>query len=1202
MSYLSDVELEKSLEDFVQLALDHHTLQNSRSLKTFPEKSTNGENLVKVLPHEGLGFPKTCELITSDIVPYLSTTTPQYFGLVTGGLTPISQIADHYVTLHDQNVILHNPSESISTVIEDLSINLLLDLFDLNRQEWYGTITTGATGSNLMGLAAGRQILGENLFGKDVSLDGCESVSLSILSDLPHSSILKAASILGIGRKNVVEIRGLNEILVEEYLAKCKKEGRGVIVVLGFGEVNTGSFPSNSSRIAELCKQYDAHLHIDAAFGIFARCSVLTAELATGLELADTICADGHKWLNVPYDCGFFFYRRSHHKAIYKTFNSDAAYLNPPQNSDEFSIPHPMNNSLSNSRRFRGLTVYTSLICYGKKGISSIVENNCQFARKLHEWIADPNLGGQYFENLIDDCVLNIVLFCGKKSTKWYGKSGNLSLVEAINKTGRMYVTGTQFQGTFAIRVAVSNWRTEIAKDWEIVKEVLLELYSQNLDIIPLLKKSIEYFSSQYHLKPNEFAHGPVVVDYGHVEKFLSDLDFGARIKQYPIEVMNALGLAVSEVLENSVPDLVDKAVKRIIRIINLDVVTPLKDLKANLMGRLICIRGTVVRVSTVKPIVQKMSFICNSCRESQTLAFADGKFKQPTKCNNYGCKSKSFSPDRSPQNKTVTTDWQKIRVQEKLADDQVDSGRVPRIVECELTEDLVDLAGPGEVVCLTGIVKVISTEEGKSSKKSSQMYFLYIDAVSLVKASSTNLPDAKEPNESDVSFTKDFIHFSNKDLHAIRIIHDEGPNIFRVLVNSFCPAIFGHELVKAGLLLALFGGRRRDFDNEKKNVSIRSDPHVLVVGDPGLGKSQMLSAAVKIAPRGVYVCGNTATTSGLTVTVTKDPETGETALEAGALVLGDQGVCCIDEFDKMTEHQALLEAMEQQSISIAKAGLVCNLPARTTVLAAANPAGGHYNKAKSVSENLKMGSALLSRFDLVFILLDRPDEEMDMFLSDHIMKLHSGGLKRRMEDSDGKKWNRREDDDDDEDERPLSERLKLGVNEDLDPIPQPLLRKYVAYAKRYVQPRLTFEAAQLLQEFYLSLRTKYRSLDSTPITTRQLESMIRLSEARAKCELRETVVDSDVKDVIEIVKFSMWETYKDESGNIDFMRSQNGSGMSKKGEPKRFIAELNKRSVDTGSNRFSYDQLSTIAKEIRLNVENLQDLIDSLNNQGLYL
>lgn len=189
---------------------------------------------------------------------------------------------------------------------------------------------------------------------------------------------------------------------------------------------------------------------------------------------------------------------------------------------------------------------------------------------------------------------------------------------------------------------------------------------------------------------------------------------------------------------------------------------------------------------------------------------------------------------------------------------------------------------------------------------------------------------------------------------------------------------------MKAGFILCMFGGCQRYQD-------CRADPHILVVGDPGLGKSRMLQACANISPRGVYVCGNTSTSSGLTVTLNREGG-GDYSLEAGALVLSDQGCCCIDEFDKMTtQHQALLEAMEQQTISIAKAGVVCSLPARASILAAANPVGGHYNKAKTVSENLKLGPALLSRFDLVFILLDQPNQHLDTMLSEHVMALHSG-------------------------------------------------------------------------------------------------------------------------------------------------------------------------------------------------------------------
>jgi DNA helicase MCM8 len=272
------------------------------------------------------------------------------------------------------------------------------------------------------------------------------------------------------------------------------------------------------------------------------------------------------------------------------------------------------------------------------------------------------------------------------------------------------------------------------------------------------------------------------------------------------------------------------------------------------------------------------------------------------------------------------------------------------------------------------------------------------------------------------------------------------------------------------------------------------------------------------------------------------------------------------------------------------------------------------------------MSPALLSRFDLIFILLDKPDEEMDLFLSEHVMKIHSGKLSKAGGSSHGgnNTWEagssrparsasqqhqnnqgEAENDDDDQQQQQtatLSDRLRIRNTQDFDPIPIPLLRKYIAYARQYVQPRLTVPAAQVLQSFYLTLRSKYRSMDSTPITTRQLESLIRLSEARARLELRETVTQEDAEDVVELMKCSLFEAYEDECGNYDLQRSQLGTGMSKKGEPKRFIASLQQIARETCNTRFTYQQLYQIAKEMNMRVNNFQDFLDSLNNQGYLL
>ncbi|XP_049555956.1 DNA helicase MCM8 isoform X4 [Orcinus orca] len=613
-------------------------------------------------------------------------------------------------------------------------------------------------------------------------------------------------------------------------------------------------------------------------------------------------------------------------------------------------------------------------------------------------------------------------------------------------------------------------------------------------------------------------------------------------------------------------------------RVYNYEPLTQLKNVRANYYGKYIALRGTVVRVSNIKPLCTKMAFLCAACGEIQSFSLPDGKYNLPTKCPVPACRGKSFTALRSSP-LTVTMDWQSIKIQESMSDDQREAGRIPRTIECELVHDLVDSCVPGDTVTITGVVKVSNAEEGSRNKNDKCMFLLYIEANSV----SNSKGQKTKPSEDEYKHGT-LMEFSLKDLYAIQEIQSE-ENLFKLIVNSLCPVIFGHELVKAGLALALFGGSQKYVD-DKNRIPIRGDPHVLVVGDPGLGKSQMLQAVCNVAPRGVYVCGNTTTTSGLTVTLSKDSSSGDFALEAGALVLGDQGICGIDEFDKMgNQHQALLEAMEQQCISLAKAGVVCSLPARTSIIAAANPVGGHYNKAKTVSENLKMGSALLSRFDLVFILLDTPNEDHDHLLSEHVIAIRAG-KQRAVSSATVARMNSQDSNTsilEVVSDKPLSERLKVVPGETIDPIPHQLLRKYIGYARQYVSPRLSTEATQILQDFYLELRKQSQRLNSSPITTRQLESLIRLTEARARLELREEATKEDAEDIVEIMKYSMLGTYSDEFGNLDFERSQHGSGMSNRSTAKRFISALNNIAERTYNNLFQFHQLRQIAKELNI-------------------
>lgn len=754
------------------------------------------------------------------------------------------------------------------------------------------------------------------------------------------------------------------------------------------------------------------------------------------------------------------------------------------------------------------------------------------------------------------------------------------------------------------------------------------ELYSDQSPVVQRVRVYEEFLTNwtSSQEKTNIETKRYFTLDYNDLKSdeavigSLPELD--KEVREMPESVLNCLSLAMHQVISKKLErEAVEDSMLGIdgtpvpvppvflmprihCRITNYEPVTPLKHLKANYYGKFVSVKGTVVRVSNIKPLCRQLAFECLNCGHIQGVILPDGKFIIPTSCPAHECRSRSFAPRRS-HSLTETIDWQTIRVQEIMNDDQRESGRIPRTVDCELTHDLVDSCVPGDMVSVSGIVKVMSSDEGRGRSKDKCMFLLYILANSV-----TNMKGRKVGNSptasGDETTTGMAVEFTTKELYAIEQIQSED-NLFRLIVGSICPSIYGHELVKAGLVLGLFGGTQKH-SQEKNNIPVRGDPHVLVVGDPGLGKSQMLQALANVAPRSVYVCGNTTTTSGLTVTLSREAGAGgDYALEAGALVLADQGCCCIDEFDKMgSQHQALLEAMEQQSISIAKAGIVCSLPARTSIIAAANPVGGHYNKAKTVSENLRMGSALLSRFDLVFILLDKPDEEMDSMLSDYVMSLHGGKKKSKNKDV-AETPNHSQVGNDEmraqlESEKPLTERLKLPRGEAFDPIPAQLLRKYVSYARKFVHPKIGHEAAKVIQDFYLDLRRKHQTQDSTPITTRQLESLIRLSEARARLELREDVTEEDAQDVVHIMKYSMVDTFMDSFGFLDFQRSQHGSGMSSRSQAKRLIAQMQRITEQTCNSLFTVQEMRQIANEAGIKVPNFEDFVSSLNNQGYLL
>uniref|UniRef100_A0A7N8Y507 DNA helicase MCM8 n=1 Tax=Mastacembelus armatus TaxID=205130 RepID=A0A7N8Y507_9TELE len=745
-------------------------------------------------------------------------------------------------------------------------------------------------------------------------------------------------------------------------------------------------------------------------------------------------------------------------------------------------------------------------------------------------------------------------------------------------------------------------------KGWSLY---FTEGFIESSPSVEKIKVFEKYFTSKIHLydKDEIERQGSVLVDYADLtgdKTVRSRLpDVITELKEQPELMLKCLGVAIHQVLtldlEKQAAELQGEELSVATPIINIphisarlynyEPLTPLRMLRASVFGRLVCVRGTVVRVSNIRPLCTRMAFRCLACSHTQSLPLQHGKYATPTKCIQLECRSRSFAPSRSSP-LTHTVDWQIIKVQELIGGEQRETGRIPRTVECQLTSDLCDSCVPGDTVTVTGIVRV--TNDGSSRGNKDQcMFLLYLEATSVSNTKGQGSRGSLEGFSGGEEF-------SLKELYAIQEIQSQ-PNLLRLIVHSLCPVIYGHLLVKAALALALFGGRQKHTD--KNSVPVRGDPHILMVGDPGLGKSQMLQAVCNVAPRGIYVCGNSTSTTGLTVSLSRDAGTGDYALEAGALVLADQGLCCIDEFDKLgNQQQALLEAMEQQTVSLAKAGIVSSLPARTSVIAAANPTGGHYNRGKTVSENLKMGSALLSRFDVVFLLLDIPDESHDRHLSEHVMANRAGRgrtssavVTRASSDFETSILLEHSD-------MPLSERLKIPADETVDPIPTCLLRKYISYARQYVHPSLSPEAAQILQDFYLSLRSQAHCANSTPITTRQLESLIRLTEARARLELRETATKSDAEDVVDIMKHSLADTYSDGLGNLDFERSQLGSGMSQRSVAKRLVNALHSHAQRTNQKQFDLQMLRSVADRLNIKVMDFEGLVNSLNEQGFLL
>ena len=521
------------------------------------------------------------------------------------------------------------------------------------------------------------------------------------------------------------------------------------------------------------------------------------------------------------------------------------------------------------------------------------------------------------------------------------------------------------------------------------------------------------------------------------------------------------------------------------VRIMDLPLLENLRELRHFHINTLIKVRGVITKRTNVFSQLKRVMHYCAKCGEKIGPFFYNGSNEiQIGSCQS--CHSSGPFPINTEE--TVYRNYQKLTVQESPG--TISPGRIPRQKEVLLTNDLVDTVKPGDEVELTGIF-ISKFDFSMNVRYAFPVFQTYIEAVHL-----------KRLNEIEIGVLTD------EDKITIRQLSKD-PIIATKIFNSIAPSIYGHEFIKRALALAMFGGVSKDVNNKHR---IRGDINILVLGDPGTAKSQLLSYVNKVFHRSVYTTGKGASAVGLTAGVHKDPITKEWTLEGGALVLADKGVCLIDEFDKMNDQDrtSIHEAMEQQSISISKAGIVTTLQARCSVIAAANPIKGRYDNQLSFQDNVDLTDPILSRFDILSVVKDEIDFKVDEALATFVINSHISSHPEYKKDSNLK-----------------NTKLSDPVSDKIETIPQDLLRKYIMYSRKYVSPKLNEVNKNKVTKFYSELRKESDIQGGIPIAVRHLESIIRISEAHAKIHLRDFVRNDDIDVAIKIMLESFLQSQK---------------------------------------------------------------------------
>ncbi len=570
-----------------------------------------------------------------------------------------------------------------------------------------------------------------------------------------------------------------------------------------------------------------------------------------------------------------------------------------------------------------------------------------------------------------------------------------------------------------------------------------------------------------------------IVVDYNDL---IYEPEIVSLFSENPDRVFDAFSRAIKEALQTRFPDYAAKIADEVrVRLVNYPLQRSLRQINAEIIGTITSVSGMVVRASEVKPLAKELIFNCPDNHTITVIQLQGMDVNMPVVCSNPDCKHRDFvlKPEASK-----FIDFQLLRLQELPED--LPPGQLPHYIDVTLRQDLVDNARPGDRIILTGVVRIEQESVAGVQRGQSGLYRLRIEGNNIEFLSGRGPKTSRKIDREEVSSEEE------KQIKTL----SNSPDVYQRLIDSFAPHIQGQSLIKEAILLLIVGSNQRILGDGSK---IRGDINVFLVGDPGTAKSEMLKFCARIAPRGLYTSGRGSTAAGLTAAVVKD-KTGIMMLEAGAVVLGDQGLVSIDEFDKMKpeDRSALHEVMEQQSASIAKGGIVATLNARTSILAAANPMYGKYDPFKNITENVNLPIPLLTRFDLIFVVRDIPTKEKDEKIARHIIELHTpqGTDRRSVVDAD-------------------------------------LLTKYLSYAKRGT-PELTKEAEEKILAYYLQMRN-VESEEMITVTPRQLEGIIRLSTARARLLMKDKVEEEDAERAIYLIESMLQDAGVDvNTGKVD--------------------------------------------------------------------